>query len=170
VLLRDQFRVRLRDVSWSPVLANENLLQRGNGAAPTLDSVAAYAKLISREILLGEGEVPTNVGTSRSSLTQLQATIARTGPSEELLYRAMNGFTYDEKGGDNRQAIPMRSIRESLAMLRRRHDEQRPRKFSGHVADSQSRHCAVGQFLSWLHGVDGFRRQRGYALGHALLQ
>ena len=40
------------------IMAAENLLQRGHNAASTLGSVAAYCRIVAKDVLLGEGESP----------------------------------------------------------------------------------------------------------------
>jgi hypothetical protein len=78
----------------------------GHNAAATLDSVAAYARIVTREVLLGEGscaKILTDAGPEY--LPRAQAAVAADGPGKDLLYRAINGFSLKERRA-SKEATP----------------------------------------------------------------
>lgn len=75
------------------IMSLENLTQRGHNAASTLDSVAAFARLVTKQVLLGEGSsVKILTDDGKEYLPREQSRIAKNGPGKDLLYRAINGF------------------------------------------------------------------------------
>jgi hypothetical protein len=102
------------------IMADENLLQRGHNAASTLDSVAAYAKLIAKEVLLGEGsssKILEDAGPEY--LSRAQAKIAQNGPGMPLVYRAMNGFAKEgRRANKDAEKITTTDIDQALATLK----------------------------------------------------
>jgi len=85
------------DYQMVEIMMTENLTQRGHNAASTLDSVAAYARIVAKGVLLGE-DVSRILDTSTpQALGNAQAAIAAEGPGARTLYRAMNGFPKDER-------------------------------------------------------------------------
>lgn len=90
------------------IMVKENATQRGGNALATLDSVAATARVIAKQILLGEGEASRileafdnkNLASgkpSRTVLANAQEAIAKDGPGANLLFRAINGFDYEAR-------------------------------------------------------------------------
>lgn len=58
-------------------------------AASVLDSVAAYSKLVTKQVLLGEGAAAKILAAAgKDRLSTAQTTIAQDGPGKDLLYRA----------------------------------------------------------------------------------
>lgn len=85
------------------VMALENLAQRGYSASAILDAVAAYSRIIAKDVLLGDGGVTKVLVTlGAGALEGQQALIAKVGPGNELLYRAMNGFAKDERSANKK--------------------------------------------------------------------
>lgn len=101
------------------IMMTENMTQRGHNAASVLDSVAAYAKLITKEVLLGEGESAKILALSRNGLAKTQTTIAKDGPGTSVLYRAMNGFhKADRRANKDAEIITSSEIDHALANLK----------------------------------------------------
>lgn len=106
------------------IMSKENLTQRGHNAASVLDSVAAYSRLIAKQVLLGEGDSWEFLQVSGDRFaTKAQTEIAQSGPGRALLYRAINGFELsearDRKNADkNAETISENEIKQTLAALK----------------------------------------------------
>jgi ParB-like nuclease domain len=113
------------DLEMVEVMTAENLTQRGYSAAAALDSVAAYALVVAREVLLGDAtsKIFEVVGTAPQQLAPLQAKVAKDGPGEDLIYRTMNGFDRDQarakKAADsNAERISLGEVRDAISSLK----------------------------------------------------
>ena len=106
------------------IMTAENMTQRGFNAGATHDSVAAYAKIVTRAILLGNGEASKFLEASDPrTLARAQASIAEHGPGEHILYRAINGFglrdRHERKADDpHAELLGQAPITQALAMLK----------------------------------------------------
>lgn len=106
------------------VMALENLAQRGHNAAAILDSVAAYSRLVTRQILLGEGVASKYLDATGSkgggvSLVRMQQDIASDGPGMRVLYRAMNGFAKEaRKENKDAENVTETDIQNAIATLK----------------------------------------------------
>jgi colicin import membrane protein len=107
------------DLQMVAIMTVENLTQRGYNAASVLDSVAAHARIIAKDILLGEGEFSKFLENSRGALGQAQKLVAQHGPGMPLLYRAMNHFSKeDRKANKDIEIIKSTEIDHALSMLK----------------------------------------------------
>lgn len=102
------------------IMMTENLTQRGHNAASVLDSVAAYVRLVAKDVLLGDGATTKIlVAAGQDKLSTAQTKIAKNGPGTELLYRAMNGFTKETRRANKEAEIVKSSdIDSALTTLR----------------------------------------------------
>lgn len=100
------------------IMAKENLTQRGHNAASVLDSVAAYSRLVTKQVLLGEGSIVKNLTMHSDALGLAQSKIVNGGPGKDLLYRAINGFDHDAKAEKPSQTISRNEISQTLAALK----------------------------------------------------
>jgi hypothetical protein len=102
------------------IMSMENLTQRGKNAAAVLDSVAAYTRLVTKQVLLGEGTVSKILETAgNGALEGTQAKVAQDGPGMPLLYRAINGFGREERGEKKDvEIITETAISQTLAALK----------------------------------------------------
>ena len=106
------------------VMVVENMTQRGVNAAATQDSVAAYAHIVSRAILLGDEDASRFLEVSDArTLGTAQAKIAQDGPGAPIMYRAINGFSLAERkerrGDDDKAEIMSQGpIEAALASLK----------------------------------------------------
>ena len=84
--------------------ADENATQRGHNAGAQADSVAAYARIVAKAILLGDEEVTRkffrftkSAKGGGKSLERMQSEIAEHGPGVDIIYRAANRFSLDDR-------------------------------------------------------------------------
>lgn len=95
------------------IMVHENLTQRGNNPAARLDSVAAYALLVTKQVFLGEGvgvgnPTPTTRGGGESP-ERVQQDVAKGGPGWRMLEREIN------KSGE---IIGVEDIQQAVATLK----------------------------------------------------
>jgi ParB/RepB/Spo0J family partition protein len=110
---------RYDDFRMVQIMALENLTQRGHNAASTLDSIAAYARIVAKQVLLGEGHIAKNLAVSPQALGLAQSKIASDGPGKDLLYRAINGFDRKErKANKEAEIITETEISQSLGLMK----------------------------------------------------
>jgi hypothetical protein len=103
------------------IMTVENMTQRGHNAASTLDSVAAYCRLLSLQILINEGPVAKILAETPGggALIQAQKSVAKDGPGKDVLYRAINGFSIaDRAANKTAETITTTEITSSLEALR----------------------------------------------------
>jgi chemotaxis protein histidine kinase CheA len=79
------------------IMTLENMTQRGFNAGATQDSVAAYAKIVSKAILLGGEAADRFLAAEPENLARTQKSIAEHGPGKDVIYRAINGFGLEER-------------------------------------------------------------------------
>lgn len=108
------------DFEMVQIMALENLSQRGHAASSVLDSVAAFARIVAKEVLLGEGQASKILEAyGANQLASAQAKITADGPGMPLLYRAINGFDRSErKERKEAEHITETEISASLAALK----------------------------------------------------
>lgn len=100
------------------IMMVENMTQRGHNAASVLDSVAAHCKLLAKDILSGEGST-SKILEAGGQLAQNQAKVIKNGPGAELLYRAINGFTKEERRVNKEQEnMTETEIQQALSTLK----------------------------------------------------
>jgi chemotaxis protein histidine kinase CheA len=118
------------DKLMTAVMTAENMTQRGNNAAAALDSVAAHAYDVSKEILLCEDGndkiLSLLLGKHGFSLDTLQAEVVENGPGPDILFRVINNVgrtENDKKDGPSQMSAAritnaLETLRASGAMAR----------------------------------------------------
>ena len=111
------------------IMIRENLTQRGYNAASVLDSIAAQCRITSNTVAVAvaanfdeiDEDVRENLRTcgikNQKSLDTVKGLMFPNGIGEEVLYRAINGFSIPDKDKDA-ETIKISEVKAALAALK----------------------------------------------------
>lgn len=92
------------------IMTAENMAQRGHNVAAELDSVAAYARIVSKAVLLGDEKAVNKIllTSDDRTLARVRAQVADGGPGIETIYRAINGFDRKDRAANKQTETAVR--------------------------------------------------------------